>query len=389
MDFDAWTAKDSEQFLLLIARKMKIPTTQIVAKYRSGSVIADLRLRKDVSTPDKLTQLHAAIDVIQTTSPQYRITSNVIIETHGPDEEEATPTPPEINNAMEAPRAPRVNGVGKEITENNVVIYGSVLFVCMVLAAIGVCIYCKRNPPSVRGTIKNFQLPEKVSRGPIPHGRVLRRMFPRVVVAEDDMPDLDNPEDEELQEVVTDTVTTDNEAGSTPQAASPPTMTPIVICRRPSSANLPGFITETEEIAIVLTPQRPRTESPRHALWHSGVKGGSAENSAHTVTTERLGTISRSSQSGGLAVEHHYPQRSRYDSVFDATNTEPESQIFDFSGDDVGGVFDATNTEPESQIAASEAHSAPPESSVGVLQRRRSSPTSNFATQDIDWSDLL
>ena len=371
MDFDAWTAKDSEQFLLLISRKMKIPTTQIVAKYRSGSVIADLRLRKDVSTPDKLTQLHAAIDVMQTTSPQYRITSNAILETHGHDEEEATPTPPEINNAMEAPRAPRVNsGVGKEITENNMVIYGSVLFVCMVLAAIGVCIYCKRNPPSVRGTIKNFQLPEKVSRGPIPHGRVLRRMFPRVIVAEDDMPDLDNPEDEELQEVVTNTVTTDSEAGSTPQATS--LQTPIVICRRPSSANLPGFITETEEVAKVLTSQRPRTESPRHALCHSGVKGGSAENSAHTVTTERLGTISRSPQSGGLTVEHHYPQRSRYDSVFDATNTEPEPQIFDFGGDDVG---------------AGDVHiGAPVAQPVGF----DFAPSGfDFGTQHIDLSDLL
>ena len=148
-------------------------------------------------------------------------------------------------------------------------------------------------------------------------------------------------------------------------------MKPLVISRRSSSADLPGVVAETEGDvrAKVITPQRPLPRSPRQALWTSSANRSSVENSADTVTTERLGTISRRSrafteepseaqkkyvkvtpkefgakwldphvvapvapnfnaterlgvtisrtpQSGGLPVE--YPQRSRNDSVFEA-----------------------------------------------------------------------
>ena len=369
-DFNAWTAENSAQFLALVAAQMKIPMTQILAKYRAGSVIADLRLRKDISTPDKLTRLHAAIDVIQTTSPEYRITTNVIVETDEDEkeEEEVTPSPP-VHLPEEASRTPRGAPSQGDFTENGVVIFGSVIIACMVIVCCVAMAYYyffkfNKSPKPQKGHIENFAIPVRKPRTvPFGFGRALQAVFPRVKWTEKDA-----SETEQLQEVVTgDSPTsqnTESKSGSTsvpdrslvkeqrrslfhgseraPEvpnvfaevSPSPPTLRMESNMRsnermarvyaNPPTLDIPGTVTETDVdvLAKVISPQRPRPVSPRQAMWHSGVNGGSAKDTADTVTTERLGTISRA-QSSGLTVE--YPQRSRNDSVFDATTTDATS----------------------------------------------------------------
>ena len=94
------------------------------------------------------------------------------------------------------------------------------------------------------------------------------------------------------------------------------------VLRRPS-VDLPGMVVETDvdEGAKVMAPQRPRTGNPRQALWHSSGNCDSlSADRADTVTTERLGTISKS---GRLLAE--YPQRPGDASVFDADTTDETS----------------------------------------------------------------
>ena len=124
--------------------------------------------------------------------------------------------------------------------------------------------------------------------------------------------------------------------------------------------NVPDTPSETDldVSAKVMAPQRPMSAtmlSPRQALWHSGrVKSDSVENIAGTVTTERLGIISRSPQ---IPFQLHveYPQRSRNDSVFDATTTDVTSPRL------ASTLVSFDNTSPR------------------ALSQRRKSQESNFA----------
>ena len=291
--------------------------------------------------------------------------------------------------------------------EDNLIIFVSVIVVCMVFTCIAAAVYYfyrKKHPNDTRGHIKNFTFKERVSRGRIEYGRILRRAFPRVKVREEDIPDEEIVSDEELQGEVGD----EEDRTSTPQSATTPQASFLESGSTPQGPahhrrNVPflwqpgpapeipaanaeeqpmsprampfGAVNETEDdvSAKVMAPQRPRkTESPRQALWNSGsVKSGSVADTADTVTTERLGTISKSRDlnanrleametyvkvtpkefgakwmdpnvaapaspnfnvgtisrplSASLTVE--YPQRSRNDSVFEAplgTPNEPE-----------------------------------------------------------------
>ena len=272
-------------------------------------------------------------------------------------------------------------------------IFVIVVCACMVLVCcvvLGYYHYNKNKPTSYLGHIKNFTVPERVERGRVAFGRALQIIFPRVIVPGGDVPP---PEDHELREVVVDHHLESKFHGSFPgdvlAEAPPSSVASMVPVRRPpalrrpempdameveqptSPRAMPGAVNESDDedvTAKAIAPQRTR-----NSLWRSNVNTEALTvDSADTMTTERLGTISRSPQSGGLTVEHHYPQRSRYDSVFDATNTELESQIFDFGGDDVG---------------AGDVHiSAPVAQPVGF----DFAPSGfDFGTQHIDLSDLL
>ena len=220
------------------------------------------------------------------------------------------------------------------------------VLVCVV--AIVYYFYRKKHPTySYRGHIENFAIPERIPRRPILFGRILGAVFPRLKVREED-----TPEDEQLQEVVAPR-NLELASGSRPgsdrdlsgDAPPCPRMVLPPVLRRPS-VYLPGMVVETDvdEGAKVMAPQRPRTGNPRQALWHSSVNSGSVENSADTVTTERLGTISRSrgrltaepsealnqdvkvtpEEFGAKPCRHtaEYPQRPDDDSVFDEATSE-------------------------------------------------------------------
>jgi len=328
MDFSAWTAEDSTKFLAVVAKLAKIPATQIVATYRAGSVIADLRLRKDVSTPDKLDQLSEAIDFMQIASPQYRININVVVQKEEyQDEEEATPEPPLPDEASRAPKAPRGAGV---VTEDNVAIYAVVIACCMVIVCCVAGAYYyyakyKKTPKMQKGHIENFTIPER-KLPPIPKGfgPSLQAVFPQLKARDEEMPEV------EKIDVV---VTTDSESawpqsesgsrsvskqkyaqGSTlraPEICTPgdlhfrqPTPDPQ---RVPPTMDVPGAICETEADVSPSSKEMARVYG-RHALWNNGVAG---EDTADTVTTARLGTISRSPQRTPQSSDLEQQQRSK------------------------------------------------------------------------------
>ena len=71
----------------------------------------------------------------------------------------------------------------------------------MILTCIGACLwffYRKKYPTyAYRGHIPNFTIPDRISRAGVPSVRLLRRLFPRVIVGDEDA-----TTGEQLQEVV-------------------------------------------------------------------------------------------------------------------------------------------------------------------------------------------
>ena len=215
----------------------------------------------------------------------------------------------------EAPRAPRAtqNGFAAFITnESNFFILGAaVMAFLMLFSCVSIVYVCYRTkyPSPQRGHVPNFVAPARVQRNRVPFARALRVIFSRVIVTGDATP-------EDQQPIPLEVV-----GGNWMIAHS--SQTPVMTDEW--QVNLPGSVAETDEdvSAQEMAPKRKMSTHPRHAMWTSAV----GEDTADTVTTERLGTImSPRLRASRLAAE--YPTRTCDDSVFDAT-TEAEPMLFD------------------------------------------------------------